>query len=97
MNYLFKALNDETRRQILELLREKDRSAGDIAEQFNISKPSISHHLELLKKADLISQEKKGQFVIYSLNTSVLDEILVWLLKFQPLANLKKYEVQLKK
>lgn len=97
MKDLFKALNDETRRQILELLREKDRSAGEIAEQFNISKPSISHHLELLKKADLISQEKKGQFVIYSLNTSVLDEILVWLLKFQPLANLKKYEVQTKK
>lgn len=97
MKDLFKALNDETRRQILELLREQDRSAGEIAEQFNISKPSISHHLELLKKADLISQEKKGQFVIYSLNTSVLDEILVWLLKFQPLANLKKYEVQIKK
>lgn len=97
MNYIFKALNDETRRQILELLREKDMSAGDIAEKFNISKPSISHHLELLKKADLITQEKKGQFIIYSINTSVLDEILTWLIKFQPIVNLKKYEVQFKK
>ena len=97
MNDIFKALNDETRRQILELLKEKDRSAGEIAEKFNISKPSISHHLELLKKADLITHEKKGQFIIYSINTSVLDEILTWLIKFQPLFNLKKYEVQLKK
>lgn len=97
MNYIFKALNDETRRQILELLREKDMSAGDIAEKFNITKPSISHHLELLKKADLITQEKKGQFIIYSINTSVLDEIVTWLIKFQPIVNLKKYEVQFKK
>lgn len=97
MNYIFKALNDETRRQILELLREKDRSAGSIAEHFNISKPSISHHLELLKKADLITQEKKGQFIIYSINTSVLDDILVWLMKLQPIVKAKKYEVQLKK
>ncbi len=97
MNDIFKALNDETRRQILELLRQKDMSAGEIADQFNISKPSISHHLELLKKADLITQEKKGQFIIYSINTSVLDEILTWLFKFQPQLNLKKHEVQLKK
>ena len=97
MNYIFKALNDETRRQILELLREQDRSAGDIAEHFNISKPSISHHLELLKKADLITQEKKGQFIIYSINTSVLDDILAWLIKLQPIVKTKKHAVQLKK
>lgn len=97
MNYIFKALNDETRRQILELLQENDMSAGAIAEKFNISKPSISHHLELLKKADLITQEKKGQFIIYSINTSVFDEILLWLHKFQPILNLKKNEVQFKK
>lgn len=97
MNTIFKALNDETRRQILELLQKNDMSAGEIADQFKISKPSISHHLELLKNADLITQEKKGQFIIYSINTSVLDEILAWLIKFQPILNLKKYEVQLKK
>jgi len=80
MNYLFKALNDETRRQIIELLKEKDLNAGEIADHFNISKPSISHHLEILKRADLISSEKKGQFVEYSLNTSILEDLLNWIL-----------------
>jgi DNA-binding transcriptional ArsR family regulator len=80
MNSLFKALNDETRRQIVELLKEKDMNAGEIAEQFNISKPSISHHLDILKRADLITSEKKGQFVEYSLNTSILEDLLNWIL-----------------
>lgn len=80
MNALFKALNDETRRQIIELLKRKDMNAGEIAEQFNISKPSISHHLEILKRADLITSEKKGQFVEYSLNTSILEDLLNWIL-----------------
>jgi DNA-binding transcriptional ArsR family regulator len=80
MNSLFKALNDETRRQIVELLKEKDMNAGEIAEQFNISKPSISHHLDILKRADLITSEKKGQFVEYSLNTSILEDLLSWIL-----------------
>ncbi|WP_027126413.1 autorepressor SdpR family transcription factor [Gelidibacter mesophilus] len=80
MNALFKALNDETRRQIIELLKKKDMNAGEIAEQFNISKPSISHHLEILKRADLITSEKKGQFVEYSLNTSILEDLLNWIL-----------------
>ena len=83
MNNLFKALNDETRRQIVELLKEKDMNAGEIAEQFNISKPSISHHLEILKRADLITSEKKGQFVEYSLNTSILEDLLSWILSLK--------------
>ncbi len=80
MNTLFKALNDETRRQIIDLLKEKDRNAGEIADHFNISKPSISHHLDILKRADLITSEKKGQFVEYSLNTSILEDLLTWIL-----------------
>jgi DNA-binding transcriptional ArsR family regulator len=80
MNKVFKALNDPTRRQILEMLRKGDMSAGDIADRFNMTKPSISHHLDLLKQADLIFAEKNGQFIIYSLNTSVLDECLSWLM-----------------
>lgn len=84
MNSLFKALNDETRRQIIELLKNKDMNAGEIAEHFNISKPSISHHLDILKRADLISREKKGQFIEYSLNTSILEDLLSWII------NLKK-------
>lgn len=83
MNSLFKALNDETRRQIIELLKEKDMNAGEIADQFNISKPSISHHLDILKRADLITSEKKGQFVEYSLNTSILEDLLNWILKLK--------------
>jgi len=80
MKDLFKAINDETRRSILEFLKLKDMSAGDIADQFNISKPSISHHLDLLKRAGLVSSEKKGQFVIYSLNTTILEDLLQWIL-----------------
>ncbi|KIA89853.1 autorepressor SdpR family transcription factor [Kaistella jeonii] len=80
MNSLFKALNDETRRQIVDLLKQKDLNAGEIAAHFNISKPSISHHLDILKQADLITSEKKGQFVEYSLNTSILEDLLTWIL-----------------
>ena len=80
MNSIFKALNDETRREILDLLKVKDLSAGEIADYFTISKPSISHHLDILKQADLISSEKKGQFVIYSLNTSAMEDVLQWIL-----------------
>lgn len=78
MNAVFKALNDVTRREILELLKNGDMTAGDIADQFNMSKPSISHHLDLLKQAGLISQMKKGQFRYYSLNMTVLDEVINW-------------------
>jgi len=78
MNDSFKALSDPTRRHILELLMEKDLTAGDIADQFDISKPSISHHLNILKNADLVLWEKKGQQIIYSLNTTVLQDIMKW-------------------
>ena len=80
MNIAFKALNDPIRRKILELLKEKDLNAGEIAEHFHITKPSISHHLDILKQADLVVSIKQGQFVYYSLNTTVLDEIIQWLM-----------------
>jgi len=83
MNLIFKALNDPTRRAILELLQQKDMTAGEIAERFRISFPSISHHLDLLKQAKLVLTEKEGQYVYYSLNTTVVDEILKWLLQFK--------------
>lgn len=82
MNSIFKALNDPTRREILELLQERDLTAGEIAEHFSISKPSISHHLDLLKQAGLVVAMKEGQFIYYSLNTSVMDDILQWLIRF---------------
>ena len=83
MNNLFKAFNDPTRREILELLKNGDMTAGDIADQFDMSKPSISHHLDLLKQADLVVSIKQGQFVMYSLNMTVMDEILAWFVQFK--------------
>lgn len=83
MNNLFKALNDQTRRDILDMLRENNMSAGDIADKFNISKPSISHHLDILKRAELISSEKKGQFVVYSINTTIMEDLMQWILTFK--------------
>ena len=80
MNLLFKALNDETRRKIVELLKERDMNAGEIADKFNISKPSISHHLDILKRSDLVSGEKKGQFITYSINTTILEDVLQWII-----------------
>lgn len=83
MNLLFKALNDPTRREILELLKKGDMTAGEIADRFNISKPSISHHLDLLKQSGLVQSVKEGQFITYSLNTTVLDEIAKWFIQFR--------------
>ena len=82
LNLLFKALNDPTRRAILELLKDKDLTAGQIAEQFQISWPSVSHHLELLKRAGLVIAVKEGQYVLYSINTTVMDEMMSWLMQF---------------
>lgn len=82
MNRIFKALNDPIRREILELLKDEDLNAGDIATHFNITKPSISHHLDILKQADLVVRVKKGQYVNYSLNKTVVDDIIQWLISF---------------
>lgn len=83
LNQLFKALNDPTRRGILEILKKKDLTAGEIAEKFKISKPSISHHLDLLRQAGLVTAEKEGQYIFYSINTTVLDEMIKWLIKLK--------------
>lgn len=76
MGDVWKALADPTRRKILELLKKHDMNAGEIAEKFNMTKPSISNHLNILKQADLVDSEKQGQNVIYSLKTSVLEDIM---------------------
>ncbi|WP_174525696.1 MULTISPECIES: autorepressor SdpR family transcription factor [Anoxybacillaceae] len=83
MNLVYKALADPTRRDILNLLRNKDLTAGEIADHFRISKPSISHHLNLLKQADLVHAEKDGQYIYYSINTTVLQDVLAWILSLQ--------------
>ncbi len=76
MGDVWKALADPTRRKILELLRQKDMNAGEIAAEFNMTKPSISNHLSILRQADLVDAEKQGQNVVYTLKTSVLEDIL---------------------
>lgn len=76
MGDVWKALADPTRRKILELLKNKSLNAGEIAAEFNMTKPSISNHLSILKQADLVVSEKIGQNVIYSLKTSVLEDML---------------------
>lgn len=78
----FKALSDDTRREILKLLKNGDLSAGEIAEAFSITKPSISHHLNILKQAGMVLDERQGQNIIYSLNTSVMEDILGWIMEF---------------
>lgn len=78
----FKALADPTRRHILELLRTKDLTAGEIAEHFDMTKPSLSHHLSTLKTAGLVDAERDGQSIIYSLNTSVLQDLMSWFYTF---------------
>lgn len=78
LNLTFKALADPTRRKIIQLLKYGDLTAGEIAEHFNITKPSISHHLNMLKQASLVIDERRGQNIYYSLNTTVLQEAINW-------------------
>lgn len=77
---VFKALADPTRRQILKLLKEESLAAGDIAREFTITKGSLSHHFNVLKAADLIRSERRGQSIIYSLNTSVFEDVATLLM-----------------
>ena len=79
-NEVFKALSDPTRREILRLLRRGDMNAGEIAGHFDMSKPSISHHLGLLKQARLVLDVRKGQNIVYSLNMTVFQEAIGWML-----------------
>ena len=74
----FKALSDPTRREILRLLRDGEMSAGDLSSHFSSTGATISHHLSILRDAGLILDEKRGKYIYYELNLSVLDEILEW-------------------
>ena len=76
MGDVWKALADPTRRKILELLKQRDMNAGEIAAEFNMTKPSISNHLNILKQADLVDSEQQGQNVMYSIKTSVIEDML---------------------
>ena len=76
LNTTFKALSDPIRRKILMMLKQRDMTAGEIAERFDISKPSISHHLNTLKNAGMVTDERQGQFIYYSINTSVFEDVM---------------------
>lgn len=75
----FKALADPVRRHILQLLKNGQMSAGEIASHFDMTQATISYHLSVLNKADLISKEKDKNFIYYSLNVSIVEEIMSWL------------------
>ncbi|HEV2955569.1 MAG TPA: autorepressor SdpR family transcription factor [Xanthobacteraceae bacterium] len=77
MNLVFKALSDPTRRRILQLLRERPMTAGQIAEHFDCSKPTLSAHFAVLREADLVESEKAGTSVTYSLKVTVLEDALL--------------------
>jgi DNA-binding transcriptional ArsR family regulator len=79
----FKALSDKTRREILMMLRKSDMTAGEIAESFSTTHATISHHLKILRDANLVSMERHGQNIIYSLNTTVFQDLLAWLVNFK--------------
>ena len=79
----FKALSDPTRREILTLLRAGPLSAGELLEHFSITGASLSHHLSILRQAGLIDDEKKGKYIYYTLNTTVLDDILNWMMSLK--------------
>ncbi len=79
----FKALSDPVRREILLMLREGKMSAGDIGSHFDMTGATISYHLSILKKADLVYEMKQKNFVFYELNTSVFEEIMLWFAQFR--------------
>lgn len=82
----FKALSDPARREILQLLKNGKLSAGEISQKFDMTSATISYHLSILKKADLISEKKFKNFIFYELNISVFEEIMLWFSQFEGIA-----------
>jgi DNA-binding transcriptional ArsR family regulator len=78
-NQVFKALADPTRREILRLLGKGEMTAGQLADRFDMTKPSMSHHFAVLKEADLVSTRREGQQIFYALNATVMQEMVTWL------------------
>lgn len=78
LNELFKAIADPTRREILHLLRKEEMTAGDLADRFDMTKPTVSHHFSVLKAAGLVTSRREGQTIWYALNTTVLEDVLAW-------------------
>ena len=81
-NNIFKVLSDKQRRDILEMLKDGRLSAGDIAERLSVTPAALSYHLKLLKSADLVMEYKQKNFVYYELNTTVLEDLILWIGQF---------------
>lgn len=79
----FKALSDDYRREMLDMLRNGRMTAGSIGERFEMTQATVSHHLSVLKEADLVRTERDGKYIYYELNTSVFDDCLRWILSFK--------------
>lgn len=78
-----KAMSDRTRREILNLLKNGDMTAGDIAAHFAMTQATVSHHLSVLKDGGLVSDRRNGKFIVYELNTSIIEEIMAWLMELK--------------
>jgi ArsR family transcriptional regulator, arsenate/arsenite/antimonite-responsive transcriptional repressor len=87
MDRVFKALSDPTRREILRLLGRQEMNAGQLAERFDMTKPTMSHHFAVLKEADLVTSRREGQQIWYALNTTVLQDVLRWAMDLAPQAH----------
>ena len=87
MSTAFKALSDPTRREILWLLRRGERTAGQLAEEFAVSAPTMSHHFAALKEADLVTCRRDGTTIYYGLNTTVMQEVMGWIMDLLPPAD----------
>lgn len=79
LSLTLKAISDSTRRDILDMLKKGRKSAGEIAEKFNLTNATVSYHLSQLKKADLILEKREKKYIYYSLNVSVFEDVLVWI------------------
>ncbi len=82
LNAVFKALGDPTRMAILQLLREQSRTPSDLLERIQVSQPTLSHHLDMLKRADLVETRREGQYIRYSLNMTVVQMAMEYFMKF---------------
>ncbi|WP_346887396.1 autorepressor SdpR family transcription factor [Clostridium sp. UBA1056] len=85
----FKALSDDYRRQILEMLKNGKMTAGDISSRFDMTQATVSHHLSILKEADLVRIERVGKYIYYELNTTVFDDVINWIIAFKEVKNEK--------
>jgi DNA-binding transcriptional ArsR family regulator len=91
MNHVFKALADPTRREVLRMLGHGEKSAGELSESFDMTKPSMSHHFSVLKKAGLIHSRRDGTNIYYSLDTTVIQDALVWIMDLMEQRNRRNH------